>query len=114
MRYISEMDDVLARLPVTQAQIDAFCRKWRVARFELFGSVLREDFDAASDVDVLVTFAGELRVGLRDLLDMEEELEMLFGRKVDLIKRHLVEESPNWIRRNRILQSARLIYASPG
>ena len=107
------MDDIVfSRLHVTEEQIAAFCKKWKIERFELIGSALREDFDAGSDVDVLVTFADDGQIGLRDLLDMEEELEARFGRRVDLIKRHLVEESPNWIRRRRILQSARLVYAT--
>ena len=105
-------DDILTRLHVTNEQIAAFCRKWQITRFELFGSALRDDFDDESDVDVLVVFADGRPVGLTDLLDMEEELQLLFGRKVDLIKRHLVEESRNWIRRRNILESARLIYAA--
>jgi len=106
------MDDILARLHVTEDQIAAFCRKWKIERLELFGSALRDDFDEQSDVDVLVTFDDDRQVGLRELLDMEEELQQLFARKVDLIKRHLVEESPNWIRRASILDSARLVYAA--
>lgn len=111
--YNDHMDEsILARLHVTEERIAAFCRKWEIVRFELFGSVLRDDFDAQSDVDVLVTFAVHRQAGLHDLLDMEDELQRLFGRKVDLIKRHLVEESPNWIRRTRILNSARVVYAA--
>ena len=108
------MDDILARLHVTEVQIAAFCRKWAIVRFELFGSALREDFDQQSDVDILVSFHEGTRHGLSDLLSMEEELQALFGRKIDLIKRHLVEESPNWIRRRSILDSARLVYATSG
>ena len=108
------MEKVHPRLDVTREQIEQFCRKWKIVRLELFGSVLRDDFDAESDIDVLATFADEREIRLRDLLDMEEELQSLFGRKVDLIKRHLVEESPNWIRRRSILESAQPIYATSG
>ena len=106
------MDDILARLNVTEEQIAAFCRKWQITRFELFGSALRDDFDAASDVDVLVTFGEGRDISLSDLLDMEEELQALFGRHVDLIERRLVETSRNWVRRRNILESARLLYAA--
>ena len=106
------MDAILERLNVTEAQIAEFCRKWGIVRLELFGSALRDDFDAESDVDVLVTFEAERRPVLHDLLDMEEELQRLFGRRIDLVKRHLVEDSPNWIRRRSILDSARLVYAA--
>ena len=48
VRYSSGMDDVFSRLRVTEDQISEFCRKWSITRFELFGSVLRDDFDAES------------------------------------------------------------------
>jgi predicted nucleotidyltransferase len=106
------MEDILARLHVTEEQIAAFCRKWQIVRFELFGSVLREDFDDQSDVDVLSTFQEGSRHGLAELLSMEEELAALFGRHVDLLERRLIETSRNWVRRRNILQSARLLYAA--
>jgi predicted nucleotidyltransferase len=106
------MEDILARLHVTEDQIGAFCRTWQIVRFELFGSVLRDDFDDQSDVDVLVTFAPEAEWRFADLLDMEDALKAMFRRDVDLVERHLVEESPNWIRRRAILGSATPVYAS--
>jgi len=42
---------------------------------------------------------------------MQEELEAIFGRPVDLIDKQGVQESPNYIRRREILSSALLIYA---
>ena len=110
--YHARMDAILDRLHVTEAQIAAFCQKWQIVRFELFGSVLREDFDAESDIDVLVTFASTARYGLFALVQMEDELGVLIGRDVDLVEREAVEESPNWIRRNSILSAARLVYAA--
>ena len=106
------MDDVFGRLGVTQDQIAEFCRKWSITRFELFGSVLRDDFDAESDIDVLVTFAPDAGVSLFDLVHMGDEAADLFGRRVDLVERTGVERSPNWIRRKSILASPLLIYAA--
>jgi len=100
------------RLPATYEQVEAFCQKWQITRFELFGSVLRDDFDSKSDVDVLVTFADGARVRFGDLLDMEEELREMFGRPVDLVERKAIERSPNWIRRRRILESAEPVYTA--
>ncbi|MHB8515814.1 MAG: nucleotidyltransferase family protein [Dehalococcoidia bacterium] len=105
------MDEISARLRVTDHQIEAFCRKWDIVRFELFGSVLRDDFGPESDVDVLVTFAEGMQRRFPDILDMEEELQAMFGRHVDLVERSLVEQSPNWIRRKSILTTARPLYA---
>jgi predicted nucleotidyltransferase len=41
---------------------------------------------------------------------MQDELETLFGRKVDLVERAAVEESENWIRRRHILEHAEPLY----
>ncbi len=106
------MDDILPRLHVTQNQIAAFCQKWKITQFELFGSVLRDDFDAESDIDVLVVFALDAKLSLFSLVTAEEELKALIGRRVDLVERRAIEESPNWIRRRSILNSTRLIYAA--
>jgi uncharacterized protein len=83
-----------------------FCRKWRITEFSLFGSVVREDFGPESDVDVLVTFSADTRWTLFDMTDMNEELQSLFGRPVDLLTRRAVEGSLNPIRKTSILSSA--------
>lgn len=81
----------------------------------LFGPVLRDDFAADSDVDVMVVFAPQARHGAFELSAMRHELEAIFRRPVDLVERRLVEESDNYIRRRHILESAQVIYGSrPG
>ena len=97
---------------VSREQVEAFCRTWRITRFELFGSVLRDDFDEQSDVDVLVTYEPGVGYGMRELARMDEELAAMFGRKVDFVERALVERSRNWIRRKSILESAQVVYAA--
>ena len=99
-------------LDVSTDKIAAFCRRWKVVELALFGSVLRDDFRPDSDIDVLVTFAPETTRRFSDLLCMKEELEALFGRRVDLIEKRLVERSENYIRRRSILNSAETIYAA--
>ena len=94
------------RVALDRGRLAAFCRRWGVADLALFGSVLRDDFGPASDVDVLVAFAPGARPSLFDLAEMEAELAELVGREVDLVTRRSVEESDNWIRRREILGSA--------
>jgi predicted nucleotidyltransferase len=67
----------------SQDELQRFCRKHGIVRLALFGSVLREDFSADSDIDVLVEFAPHVRVGLR-FFQIERELSELLGRQVDL------------------------------
>lgn len=102
------------KLNLPYERIAAFCRKWNVSEFALFGSVLREDFRTDSDVDVLVSFPSyEATPSLFDHVDMQEELVEIFGRPVDLLTRAGVEESRNPIRKRAILESARVVYAAP-
>ena len=70
-------------IEIPMAKIAEFCRSNRIRRFALFGSVLRGDFGPDSDIDVLVEFEPEARVGLR-FFTMERELSEILGRKVDL------------------------------
>ena len=73
-----------ARLRVPEEEIAEFCRRNRIRKLSLFGSVLRDDFGPDSDVDVLVEFEDGARVGLFGLTRMEMELSEILGRKADL------------------------------
>lgn len=96
-------------LDVTQDALERFCQKWRVRELALFGSVLREDFSPESDVDVLVSFEPEAPWSLWDLVDMQAELESLFGRPVDLVEK---EGLRNPWRRQEILRTREVVYAT--
>jgi predicted nucleotidyltransferase len=102
---------IAAHIPIPDDKIDDFCRKWGVNKFELFGSVLRDDFDQKrSDIDVMVTLSPDRPYTLFDIVHMEEELAGLFGRRVHLTERSTVEKSENYIRRQSILSEAQLLY----
>ena len=103
---------VTAHLEIAEEELGAFCRKWHVTELALFGSVLRDDFRPDSDVDVLVTFAPGARLSFFDFLRAKEELQELLGHSVDLVERKAVEQSPNYIRRRQILESARVVYGT--
>jgi hypothetical protein len=92
--------------------VRAFCERWHIVEFALFGSVLREDFGPESDVDVLVTFGPDAGNSLLDYFDMERELAAVLGRRVDIVNRRAIEQSHNWLRRKRVLESARVVYAA--
>lgn len=69
------------------------------------------EFRDDSDVDVLVTFAEAARWTLFDLVEMQDELEAIIGRDVDLVEK-IVERSPNYIRRRHILENQRMFYVA--
>jgi predicted nucleotidyltransferase len=99
-----------ARIVIDQQAIEAFCRRWGITELDLFGSAIRDDFRADSDVDVLASFADDRRPTLLTLVQMEAELEHLFGRKVDLLERRAVERSDNYIRRRHTLAHREPLY----
>ena len=98
-----------ARVSLPLDAISAFCLKWRVEELSLFGSVLREDFSPNSDVDVLVTFSPEAKVSLFEFVEMQEELEVILQRKVDLVSKGGLR---NPFRRHEILNTRQIVYAA--
>ncbi|MCL5966707.1 MAG: nucleotidyltransferase family protein [Deltaproteobacteria bacterium] len=95
-----------------KSEIAASCRWWKISEMALFGSVVREDFRADSDIDVLVSFAPDAEWCFLDHVRMEQELEGILGRKVDLVTRKAVERSGNRARREAVLSAARIIHAA--
>jgi uncharacterized protein len=100
-------------ISLAKDQIDAFCSRWHVAELFLFGSVLREDFHPQSDIDILIAFQPDSDWGLLEHVKMQQELQDILGRDVDLVSKRAIEQSSNWIRRQEILSTAQPIYAQP-
>jgi predicted nucleotidyltransferase len=99
-------------LPLPTDAIRQFCRRWKIRELALFGSVLRTDFRPDSDVDVLVTFTEDADWGLLAHIQMQQELATLLHRPIDLISRRALEQSPNWVRREAILNTAQMIVST--
>lgn len=68
-------------------KIIALCKKYKVAKLWVFGSILTPRFNDESDVDLLVVF-DRTKITLLDMadtfFDFLYELEAVFNRKVDL------------------------------
>lgn len=94
------------------AAISQVCQAHRIKTLALFGSAVREDFCADSDVDVLVEFAPDAAPDFAEVIAIQEELERLIGRPVDLLERKSVEHSRNYIRRRAILGQIEPIYVA--
>lgn len=99
-----------ARLHFDRERLGHLCRERGVARLDLFGSALREDFREDSDVDLLAALRPEACVTLLDWADLQEKLSEVFGRPVDLVSRRAVEGSQNPYRKQAILSTATPIY----
>lgn len=70
-------------IDISQEKIADFCKRHRIRKLALFGSILRDDFRPDSDIDVLVEFEPDARTGLA-FFEMQDELARMLGRKVDL------------------------------
>jgi predicted nucleotidyltransferase len=97
------------KIYIDPEKIAAFCRKWKVTEFSLFGSVLREDFRADSDVDVLVSFEQGAGWSLFDIVEMQDELETIMGRDVDLVEKGAVRNPFRW---HSIMTNREVLYAA--
>lgn len=108
---LSELNpNIQQRLGLSLIEISTICQQWQIVEMALFGSVLREDFQVDSDIDILVKFAPNARQGLLTIAKIKHELETRFGRPVDIALKKSIETSENWIRRQEILETAQVIY----
>ena len=80
------------------------CRRHDVARLRIFGSASRGEATADSDIDLLVDFSSPK--GFFELIRLEDELEALFGRPVDLV----TEPGLSPYLREPILASASVVF----
>lgn len=94
---------------VPKDELSRLCQRWQIEKLALFGSVLRDDFRADSDIDVLVEFAPNCTPGFIKLYQIEEELSALFDhRDIDLV----TFKALNHRLRDRILDSAEVCYVA--
>ncbi len=98
--------NVEMNLPI--AQLGGFCRRYNVCELSLFGSALGQDFREGSDIDLLVEFEPEARIGLLTLARMQRELSDLLQRKVDLVPKDGLKP----LLRKEVLATAEVLYAA--
>jgi len=100
----------VAQIEIPEAEISGLCQRNGIRKLALFGSVLTSRFSNSSDVDVLVEFRPQERVGFFRLADIEVELSRLLGgRKIDIrtpmdLSRYFREE---------VVRDALVLYAEP-
>ena len=92
-------------IDIPNDQIAEFCVRHRIRRLSLFGSILRDDFQPESDIDLLVEFEPGATPGF-GFFGIQEELAEMLGRKVDLntpqcLSKYFVDE---------VLREARVLY----
>lgn len=93
---------------IPKAELHELCRRYRVRHLSPFGSVFKEDFGPESDVDVLVEFEPDAKVGFLMLSRLARELSVLLGRPVDLVPRSGLKPAI----RETILREEQVLYAT--
>jgi len=97
------------KLEIDDSAIAALAKKYKVKELAFFGSVLRDDFNDSSDIDILVEFIDDNRYSLFDLYGIRDDFEKILGKEVDLIEKQGLR---NPYRRDNILKNARVVYAA--
>ncbi len=94
------------RVFISQDELEQFCQRHQISKLSLFGSVLRDDFQPDSDIDVLVEYEPDARTTLLNMAAQEIELSQMLGRKVDL---RTAQDLSRYFR-ERVVNTAEMLY----
>ncbi len=97
-----------ATADIPKAALADLCRQHHVSELALFGLALRADFSSESDLDLLVTFEADARIGFLALARLARQLSELLGKKVDLVPRDGLKP----LLREEVLRHTEVLYAS--
>lgn len=95
-------------LQKSKSKIAEICRRYQIRELSLFGSQVRGDFSEKSDFDFLVEFQPEAKIDYFQYFEIQEELEKVLRKKVDLVPKSGLKVFV----RNQILSEAEIFYAS--
>ncbi len=104
-----------AALDIDQERLAALCRRYHVAKLELFGSRANGTARPDSDVDLLVTFEPGMTPSFLapdGFVALTMALETAFGHRVDVLTRDTVENDRNAIFRAQVLSNVEVLYAA--
>src|ERR1700749_3122379 len=93
-------------LNIPTTALTALCRKYHVRELSLFGSALQDHFRPDSDIDLLVEFEPDARIGFIAFAQFQSELSQLLGREVDLVPKGGLKP----LIRDSVISSAKVLY----
>lgn len=99
----------MGRIILNNAKLEEVCRKNQVEFLGVFGSVARGEDNKDSDVDVLIRFSPQVKVGYFKLYDIEQEIADSFGRRVDLV----TQDALSPYVKNKVYMDLKPIYGQP-
>jgi predicted nucleotidyltransferase len=98
---------MIADLHIDRQQLDDLCRRYGIARLEIFGSLARGEGASDSDVDLFLELAPGRALGW-EIVDLQDELSELFRRPVDLVSKRALHRDLKPV----VLAEARELYAA--
>ncbi|WOF16794.1 nucleotidyltransferase [Methanoplanus sp. FWC-SCC4] len=102
----------MERPKIPESKVREFCKKWNIREFYIFGSYLSDNFSDESDIDIVVYFNPGDEPSLITFIKIEEEIEEILGRKVDLITKNALISGRNQIIKDSILNSMVPVYVT--
>ena len=99
----------MKNIDLDKVELEQVCKENLVEFLGVFGSAARDEDTKDSDVDVLVRFSPQAKIGYFKLYDIEQEIARSFGRKIDLVTQNAL--SP-YIK-DRVYSDLKPIYGQP-
>ncbi len=102
-------NEVMDSIVLDGAKLEAVCKNYQVEFLGVFGSVSRGEDTKDSDVDVLVRFSPQVKIGYFKLYDIEQEIAKSFGRKIDLV----TQDALSPYIKDRVYSDLKTLYGQP-
>ncbi|MBX3002237.1 MAG: nucleotidyltransferase domain-containing protein [Caldilineaceae bacterium] len=94
------------KLSLSIQELETFCRANGIHRLLLFGSATNDRFRQESDIDLLVEFDPNARIGFMALGRMQRQLASVLGKPIDLVPIRGLKP----LIRDEVLKSAKTLY----
>ena len=102
-------NEIMGNIVLDNAKLEDVCKNYQVEFLGVFGSVARGEDTRDSDVDVLVRFSPQVKIGYFKLYDIEQEIAQSFGRKIDLI----TQDALSPYIKDRVYSNLKTLYGQP-
>ena len=99
----------MGNIVLDNAKLEDVCKNYQVEFLGVFGSVARGEDTRDSDVDVLVRFSPQVKIGYFKLYDIEQEIAQSFGRKIDLV----TQDALSPYIKDRVYSNLKTLYGQP-
>ena len=99
---------MMTRLEKHSSDIINLCKKYKVKSLYAFGSVLSDNFNESSDIDLIVDFSNiEIEDYADNYFDFKFSLQDIFNRSIDLLEEKAIK---NPYLKQSINQKKQLVY----